>query len=136
MLKQIVTIAFLLIANAVLLVHDVVPHHHHDTHVCFEHNACGSDSSHETQDQENDDTCCLLADLQILAPGSAQHEINCPCCDHDAKHGKDTPVFIHEMQTQVDFQYNRTCFRQNPFKNSSYLTFAVRSYGLRAPPLA
>ncbi len=136
MLKQIITIAFLLLANAVLLVHDVIPHHHHDMHVCFEHHACGADHSHETENQENDDACCLLADLQILAPASSHHEISCPCCNHDAKHGKDTTVFIHEMQTPGVLIFTRTSFRQNPLNNSFYLTFALQSFGLRAPPLA
>ncbi|TVQ06935.1 MAG: hypothetical protein EA361_18880 [Bacteroidetes bacterium] len=135
-MKQIVTIAFLLLANAILLVHDVIPHHHHDTHVCFEHHACGSDHSHETENQENDDACCLLADLQILAPASSNHEINCPCCSHDPKHGKYTPVIIHEVQNALVLLFTRTCFRQNPTKSSFYLTCAVQSFGLRAPPLA
>lgn len=139
MFKQITSIVLLLLANIVLLAHDVIPHHHHENDICFENHACADSHSHEseTQDQPSeDDTCCLLAEMVVFTPSTQSFKISCPCCE------------IDQYQDTIDFSFIPTyaftgfilsdqfLFRQYPYRIPFLLSPADQIHGLRAPPVA
>jgi len=68
MMKKVLTIVFMLLANLVLLAHAVVPHHHHIIEICIEDSNCHSDAedhqhesskSHDHNDETDTDQCIL-----------------------------------------------------------------------------
>jgi hypothetical protein len=140
MLKQFTSIVFLLLANTILLAHDVIPHHHHDdTEICFEHHQCEDIHSHDSETpsplSKEKETCCQLAETLVFTPASSV-EINCPCCE--SNHKKD--FFDSVLFAYISFDglifWAQLPFRQNPYKSNNYLFLADHINGLRAPPLA
>jgi hypothetical protein len=139
MLSKIVSIALLVIANLILLAHDVIPHHHHDEHVCYEHGSC---AAHHSNDSENDkrssdeeEACCSLADLLIIPANSRLEEIafSCYTSIDDSEN--------HNLALLKNAAFNNAqlllplFFRQHPQKSIFFLAFASLSAGLRAPPV-
>jgi hypothetical protein len=139
MLKQFTSIVFLLLANIIMLAHDVIPHHHHDDNICFENHSCTANHSHESeapnQPSKDKETCCLLAGTLIFTPASSV-EINCPCCE--SSHNReffDYSFIAYGSVVGLNF-WAQLPFRQNPHKSNNYHFLADQTYGLRAPPLA
>lgn len=141
MLSKIVSISLLVIANLILLAHDVIPHHHHDDHVCFEHGSCAAHHSDESEnekqpsDENKDEACCSLADLLIIPAGSRFEEINCSCCPsvHDSEDLN--LVFLKSTEFDNATILRPLLFRQHTRKTIFYLAFSSLSAGLRAPPV-
>ena len=74
MFRKSISYVFLLIANIVLLVHAVVPHHYHQWQVCVESSHCKRDGITHHQDSsanphehdEADSSACALKQAVIL----------------------------------------------------------------------
>lgn len=74
MFKKFTSIFFILLANIVLLVHSVVPHHHHKAEVCIDNSHCESEAdnhnysceenNHE-HDSSNNNEYCILKQLVV-----------------------------------------------------------------------
>ncbi|MBE0662775.1 MAG: hypothetical protein IH597_09920 [Bacteroidales bacterium] len=139
MLSKVVSISLLVIANLILLAHDVIPHHHHDDHVCFEHGSCAThhsnDSENEQRSADENEACCSLADLLIIPANSRFDEIISSCCTSFLDSGSQSPALI----TNTEFDYSKfllpLLFRQHPQKTNFYRAFISLSAGLRAPPV-
>jgi hypothetical protein len=139
MLSKIVSISLLVIANLILLAHDVIPHHHHDDHVCYEHESCTTGHSHNPNKTDapgnQDEACCSLADLLIIPANSRFDEISCSCCTASHHSGN------HNLALLLIAEYNNALlllplpFRKHPHKSNFYLAFTSLSSGLRAPPV-
>ncbi len=141
MLKQVSSIAFLIIASIILLAHDVVPHHHHDEHICFEAHSCEGEHADDKSDdpeptQDEKEACCLLAEMLFITHASPHDEIRCSCCAQDHKPGKFNVDFTISKSFDGFFLKSQLPFRQNPLVSKPLLSIAGRSHGLRAPPLA
>ena len=137
-IKKIASIVFLFLASSIFLAHDIIPHHHHDDHVCSKHVSCTHDSEQEKQGFPADagEECCLLADATLIITGSHKNQINCTCC-------------FNERRTEYNYISHFTLFKpeeipiltpfpfeQNPFPLYYQLNYISQSLGLRAPPLA
>lgn len=141
MLKQVSSVAFLILASIILLAHDVVPHHHHDEHICFEAHSCEGGHSDDQSDapepaQDAKEACCLLAEMLVFTHASQHDEISCSCCSHDHKTGKFDAGYTEPDSFVGLYLRNQLPFRQNPLVSTPLLCAAGLSHGLRAPPLA
>lgn len=137
MLKRLFSASFLFLTFTIVIAHEMIPHHHDDDHICFEHIDC-SDSHSSSESSENnhdDEACCLLSDLAVIIPGSV--------------HCSDNPHLLLRKNQPKDLQFfqgalqNISClvlsgplpFRQNPILFFIISQPAYSSHGLRAPPL-
>lgn len=139
MLSKVVSIALLVIANLILLAHDVIPHHHHDDHVCYEHGSCAAhhsnDSENEKRTTDENDACCSLADLLIIPASSRLKEISCSCCTPVHDSGNHIQGLLKSTDFYKAMQSLPLPFRQHPQKSNFYRAFSSLSAGLRAPPI-
>ena len=63
-------ISFILFANIMLLVHALVPHHHHKGIICFteEHSISVCDHHTQNHDSEKEDSGCCVVKQDYLVP--------------------------------------------------------------------
>jgi hypothetical protein len=142
MIKKTTAVAFLMLANILILAHTVVPHHHHEKQVCLENSHCIHDG---------------------LTP---EHDNNRDSHSHDGENNHDdcvlkTPVVVFSNQWKPDFKYNNTAdcsdldifhynllisstkymipvlssFISERVTDDSYSSLVSASLGLRAPPV-
>jgi hypothetical protein len=140
MFKQFASIVFLLLANIILLAHDVIPHHHHEENICFEHHSCAAGHAHDSESQEqptsdDEETCCILAEMVIFTPASHSFEINCPCCENDQNPVNFDFSFIPTYSFAGSDLSDQYPFRQKPYRINYSLSPANQLHGLRAPPV-
>ena len=77
MIKRTTAVAFLMLANFILLAHAVVPHHHHNKQVCLEKTHCIHDGftdehdnnrdSHSHDGENNHNDCVLKEPVGVLS---------------------------------------------------------------------
>ncbi|OQX72504.1 MAG: hypothetical protein B6D64_15035 [Bacteroidetes bacterium 4484_276] len=133
---------FVLLANIVFLAHAVIPHHHHDSEVCFESSHCQSHNEpHEhgpaehshNHDGENKATYCILNQVFVVPSNHVKQE--CKCLDCDYSH----PQFDKPQAILTDnrlYGLLPKIFKKDQllFFTSTYTYFADRCVGPRAPP--
>ena len=142
-MKRLPALFFILLANIVFLAHAVIPHHHHDSEVCFESSHCQTHSeSHEhsatehnhNHDGENNAVYCILNQVFVVPSNHVKQESKCLDCFHNH------PQFDKSQAILTD---NRLCCLlpkilkkdQLLFFSSTYFHFASTSIGPRAPPI-
>lgn len=139
MLSKIVSITLLVIANLILLAHDMIPHHHHDDHVYFEHLTCAAhhsnDSENEKRSADENEACCSLADLLIIPANSRFDEISCSSCTPVLDLGNHNLSLLQSADFEGVILLPPLLFRQHPHKSNFYRAFTSLSAGLRAPPV-
>jgi len=123
-------IGFLLLANIVLLAHAVLPHHHHnDGSVCFFVNSCNKDVSGDNENHQNRCDDCSLINNVFINQQQGQDHIKYEPASH--------PVSFIISDNHIDFkQLTSFSFENIPFLTSLYSSATLRTYGLRAPPVA
>ena len=123
-------LSFLLLANIILLVHAVVPHHNHeDIGICF------INFSHSCEHEENSypEKCCIIDNDYTPAENKIKTSchIHAKCnCGQILSAPVLTSLYIHNFvnDTQIDF-------RQNFYVPLFYSEHISLSTGLRAPPI-
>ena len=141
--KKTVALSFLFLANAILLAHIAIPHHHHegeesiclfDTH-CQDSKEAHKHEQHGTHEREgnpSDRKCCIIDNAYTLANNNVKttchiHK-NCNC-------GQTLYTLIsNSLNTQDFVNYKVIHFRQKPYVPLFYIEFISQSNGLRAPP--
>lgn len=138
MIKKITSIVFIFLASSIYLAHDVIPHHHHDDHVCIEHLSCNHDNDSEKQDfpDEASDECCLLAGVKLIVTGSQKNQIICTGCLNEGKSEHNFSAHFTLFKPEKILDLTPLPFRQNPFIEYFSLWHINQSIGLRAPPMA
>jgi hypothetical protein len=132
---------FLLVANLVLLVHAVIPHHHHSLEICITDSNCQdacenhehSNSNCDHTGNETDD-CCVLNQLILLPGNNMRQETNCTIGDDFNPPFDSTPIIL----SYTDFNVGPKNIKAKvpiPVIQSAYTQFVVLSSGLRAPPV-
>ncbi|MDP3180594.1 MAG: hypothetical protein Q8M67_02145 [Bacteroidota bacterium] len=143
MIKRTTALFFILLANIALLVHAVVPHHHHKSLVCIESSHCQSDSyahNHSTtaHDHEHDGNagteCCVLKQAVVIPANFLRQEFKCLGCDDN------NSPFVHFQAILFSNEFKSfvpkiISIAQIPLKTSSHSCFVSTSSGLRAPPI-
>ena len=153
MIKRIASIFIVFPAILIILAHAIIPHHHHHDRVCFNQHSCQVNqiSPHEHTfhemagecyhchhdgypDESESSGCCMLAETIIFHPGPQRQELTCPTFnvkDHSRSH------FIIPGLTMPSgrvFTPGNLPFRRKPFNTPIFLSIAVQTPGLRAPP--
>ena len=149
MIKRLSIIFLSFIISTVILVHVLVPHHHHgglpcftwDTEqVCCSHQHEDSDhhdcTSHQHSDHQHSDgeNCCMFEQVLLLNGQDEKNEHQCDVCLHNHTN--------HLIQAVLlSFRYE--CFipdKERVEKPPYLITYqsidASRISGLRAPPVA
>jgi len=143
MIKRTTAIFFILLANIILLVHAVVPHHYHKSLVCIESSHCQSDGyvhNHSTSenDHEHDGSTgtetCILKQVLGIPSNSLKQELKYLGCyeDHSKFAHSEAIIFCSEF---IVFVPKTIAIAQIPLITSSHSNFVSTSSGLRAPPV-
>lgn len=143
MIRKRIAIFFILFATVLLLVHAMVPHHHHKDHICISIHHCqsgGCTHDHGTpvndhqHEGESDSEFCVLKQA-VFIPSSPWNQFD------KYSFGNDKPLFFLDFQAlwcdnewkaympDIDLSGHESSI---PF---IYYDFAVSSSGLRAPPV-
>jgi uncharacterized protein (UPF0332 family) len=128
-------ITFIFIANLLLLVYSVIPHHHHRGMPHFvmsemhQHDD-GEDCSHNREEKQ---TCLFEQNLDAVYEQSEQNCQDATCVLHHPE------MFLYESVFSIfsyDFSLVRetVTFLETPFLISYYCEYVNSGQGLRAPP--
>jgi len=141
-MKRVISLSFILFANINLLVHLVIPHHHHEkTGVCFIESHCkdckeahrNCSPTHEDESNPVSKRCCID---NVFPP--EPNDVNTTCRLHkkcDCGHVLLFALIPNTLNT-LDFVDDTVIhFRQNPYVPLSYADYISQSLGLRAPPV-
>lgn len=136
--KKTIALAFLMIANAIILVHTVIPHHLHN---CIPIAFVTSQYHHDNQPVGhcNDHNCngnfedCALTKIYVKFDNDRQ-KVQLHSFDFDLL----PCVFIlfSDYSTPPTADNVGLSFRQKPYLISYHTEYISQSLGLRAPPLA
>lgn len=134
-MRKTLSILFLLLAGMILLAHDFIPHQHHEDHICFENSSCHAEHDSEPSSSE-DEPCCMLDNIQLVAPADHLHYSWCSCCDSPGQRGSAFHALMPLLARTPDVVTSTLLFRKHPSPAFSYAGLALQCQGLRAPPLA
>lgn len=144
-MKRIPAAFFILLANMVLFVHAVVPHHHHDSDLCFDtfvaehtsHENCCSTAcnagqhQHDSSDEESDS--CMLSHIVALFNGDIKQNIRAHISSHDLVNN----AFLFAIESSESSSVSNPHFFIEIVFNDHipiYHSLASQAFGLRAPP--
>ena len=145
-MRRIPAVFFILLANLVLFVHAVVPHHHHDSDLCFDpivaehtsHNdfcseACKNDPHQHDSDNASDD--CMLSHIVALYNGDIKQNIRAHISSHDLINHLSVFALFSNENLRVS---NPNFFIEIVFNDhiSIYHSLASQAFGLRGPPFS
>ncbi len=146
LMKKITAISLILLANCIILVHAVVPHHHHDCcpsiglvyeteascHCCDVSNLCdcGASTPHTHNSKHSTDGCKLQDLLSQLVLNTKERELFVQALDTSFQdfYIADLLVYTLPQPEEGVFVYHK------PFVISSPTVFLIDNSGLRAPP--
>lgn len=139
MIKGKTALIFLLLAYSTMLGHAVIPHHHHETHICTAQNEDAE--NRETSEQENDDCedeqaakCSLLQN--VVLPSNHTKKM-CDCADCDKRNFSENefssilPVLVYQKFIPRFIGWDANKYTIKP--TSAFIHYAIQ---LRAPPLS
>lgn len=149
-MKKAIGVGLLLLANMVLLVHAVIPHHHHDklpnlcnisyhqydaVHRCqhFKDNIIVSENDENTHRSLSLEDCLL--DNVYIRFMNESHTIQAAELGSDIDFHFALLYLSTDNSIRIGSDYDFLPFRQEPHLESLYTSFIAQSYGLRAPPL-
>lgn len=132
--------SLILIANIMLLVHSVIPHHHHKGIVCFtetnthKSSDCNSGNNCTHHGSESDDTgCCVVKQDYLVPSDEIGKTTRCVVNEHNSKIQS---WFVALLTSSIEFKV----FTTNNFKHQffdvllHYSYYLTSSLSLRAPP--
>jgi len=128
-------ILFLLFANLILFAHAVIPHHHHDQHVCIESIICDNhrhnDFDHHPKNDHTDE--CLLHQLIVVPTVLSFKDIMGEAFVKDEFYiNLDLNLFLTKESNLDDDVETRRRFYLNPIQTPLVVNCGL---GLRAPPI-
>jgi hypothetical protein len=88
----------------------------------------------EFPDENESSGCCMLAETIIFHPGPQRQELTCPSFeikDHSESQWVITGFVIHDGQLFIP---GNLPFRRKPLNSPFFLSIAIQTPGLRAPP--
>lgn len=143
MLKRTIAYTFIIFAGLLFLAHAVIPHHHHDNHICFVNNHCANDNlkdehgtngkSHSHDGDSDSDHCALKAPV-VLALNQIRTDFHFNNISSDNSGHDGLSYAIEASTTELNILFLPDfVFAQSD--NSSYSSIVSDSLGLRAPPV-
>jgi len=145
-MKRILAAFFIVMANMVLFVHAVVPHHHHDSNLCFDaivaeqtladeccDESCNSDAEHNQHDSDKASDDCMLSHIVALFNGDIKQNIRATISSHDLINHVSLFALEGNENSRIS---NPHFFIEIVFNDHIpvYHSLASRAFGLRAPP--
>ena len=141
MIKRVTAISFILVANIIMLVHVMLPHHQHQGEIFLihsHHEFCRDTHEHDHGAPDHDDghdvQCCKLAHDFIIPSKQIKQESKLL----DDKFNKYGSVLFHAVLINkisiVLFQF-KYFGNPPPLITSTDSLFLNRVFGLRAPPV-
>ena len=143
MVHRVPALFFILIANIGFLINIAIPHHHHNTEVCFVNTHCQSDGEthkhgttehkHEHDGESTTDYCNIN---QVFVVPSNQVKQESKCLDY-----ADTRINYNQSQANladpelISFIPIYLSKAKHPLIVFSYSNFVNSGHGLRAPPI-
>lgn len=143
MIRKRIALFFVLFATTLLLVHAVLPHHHHKDQICLATHHCQFDGhAHQQEaplndhrhDGQNNSEFCVLKQAAFI-PSSHQNQFD------RLVFGADKPFSLLDFQAIVfDNEWKSTLHgivtpgKEFTIPSISY-NFTISSSGLRAPPV-
>jgi hypothetical protein len=137
MRKRKTVLIFLLLAYSTMLGHAVIPHHHHDSHICIAHSEDSEKqkkTEHESDDCENEQEskCTLLQD--VVLPSNHTKKMR-DYAEFDKRNFPDNelskalPVFVSQkfISLYIGIRLNKDTIKPT----SVLIHYAIQ---LRAPP--
>lgn len=143
MIKRTTAAIFVSLAGILMLVHAVVPHHHHYSEICFQKTHCENEQSTESEntpdrdhDSNNNDRhdVCVLNAPAVLPAGQDNHE--CKCISYTYKHAGamfSITAILNSEQKHFIQDIKSDDSSQGIISISQLPDYS--SVGLRAPPL-
>lgn len=142
--KRVTAAIFIILANMVLFVHAVVPHHHHDSDLCFEtfsnqqktiaKDCCQTNEESKHQDDSDKDSDnCFLTNIVALFSGEIKQNIRVDINSRDLLSnafmlsglaGKNCTLSCPGYFVEIVSHDHK----------SNYFSLACSAFGLRAPP--
>lgn len=140
MIRNFITVFFILLANIILLAHAVIPHHSHHNEVCIgdshlqahsvEHNSC-SDHKHSNEEKAED---CALNQVSVVLSQQLRSEIKSFDCFASLSQ-------FDGFQAQLlnesvgHFSLQNVSSPKSPLLYFDYTSFVGNQIGLRGPPM-
>ncbi len=142
-MKRIIAIGFISLATMVIMVHAIVPHHHHGgmpvplssevcktKHECHGHGDCHDADDGHSHDHSSED--CLIHDLYFRLENEKQIKYLNVADFSQVLHF--IIVFCEDLTFKA-LEYGNLPFRGIPYSESYHTVYITHSLGLRAPPV-
>lgn len=140
MIRKSLSILFILLANIILLVHAVIPHHSHQSEVCIgdshmqDHRMALNNCSNHNHSNEQEVEDCALNQVVVIRSQQLRTEIKCFDCVDNFSQKIDIQSVLLNKSFDPLFSIN-ILNHKPPVFTSIYFTFVCSSVGLRAPPV-
>lgn len=139
MIRKIIAYSFLILANLILLAHAVIPHHHHEQHVCIaqEHrNDQSATCAHEPNEQNHqhdgsEKNSCALSQAVFIPSSQERFLKNCDNCTDTHNHNF---YILSFLQNEELYPISETVTSVPDFL-LILPSFVTATPGLRAPPV-
>lgn len=144
MKNRIAATIFLIMANLVLFVHAVIPHHHHESELCFDTFAeseettdycCESDEMKHNHDSKKDEDGCFLTHIIALNYGEVKQGIRVDSSSQNFNSNNFALAVLSDENSAIsspDYFIEIVSHNHRP----NYFSLACRASGLRAPPFS
>ena len=138
-------LAFLFLANLIIVAHAVIPHHHHERIVCIISEHCSNDAEahahlaeapHHSHDGNNNAENCTLKQLLVTPPHNSRGVSGLIANDQN---NNSFPEFVTTLERPgiiSSLLSQRISNREFPDIQLRSIRWITSSHGLRAPPLA
>ncbi|MCD4665958.1 MAG: hypothetical protein K8R68_11865 [Bacteroidales bacterium] len=143
MVHRVPALFFILIANIVLLANIAIPHHHHNSEVCFVSTHCQSDDEthkhgttehkHE-HDGESTSDYCYMNQVFVVPSNQVKQENKCLDCTDNRDNYNQFQINLPDLKL-ISFVPIFLSNAKPPLIFLSYTHFVSSSLGLRAPPI-
>lgn len=134
MLRQMLSSLFVMLAFSVMLVHEVIPHHHHADHICLQQISCHTDHGHEPEPADPHEESCALQDMPVVTTGNHGQEFSARLLQSNQHPDADPLAFLSDSFFNI-LLLTPLPFRQTPLKEIPASVFAGSACHLRAPPV-
>lgn len=135
MLRRITALSFLFLAHAILLVHALIPHHHHNDSLCLEsahHQTACALHENGQHHPHSDEVVCLLQNALFL-PSQHEKEVVRECTTPGHNRFFDGYALVPRFECGISAPPHSPIVN-SPFSAALSGRSFLSSYGLRAPP--
>ncbi len=141
MIKRSTAYFFILLTSIVLLAHAIIPHHHHESEIFIVSSDCQTDKgahkhgatqhNHDEHDDTNDENCIIQ---QVVVVRSNQIEYELKSQDNQDDNSQIDGFNENLSKKHISIPSTKSLSEAYTLLSSTYLNFASKGLGLRAPP--